>query len=200
LVRLLEQRGYSFTWGLKRPKQPINFSIGILFDIFYAFKRALERLSPASINQRKLGMPISDEIRRLTKKWNGGMGWPKRLNWLEVNGLRGWSGERLDLAYPIVAIVGENGSGKSTLLQAAASIYRSSDRQRTKYASDFFPDTAWDKVWNASVKFGYFEGSAHKESSIRKPTSRWLGNVERPIREVEYIDLSRKQPVAARVG
>lgn len=145
-------------------------------------------------------MVASDEIRRLTKKWGGGTGWPKRLTWLEVNGLRGWSRERLELTYPIIAIVGENGSGKSSLLQSAASVYRSNDRQRTKFASDFFPDTAWDEIRDASVKFGYYEGTTHKEGSIRKPTSRWLGNVERPKREVEYIDLSRIQPVSARVG
>lgn len=145
-------------------------------------------------------MAISDEVRRLSKKWGGGTGWPKRLNWMEVKGLRGWTGERLELAYPIVAIVGENGSGKSTLLQAAASVYRSKERGQTKFASDFFPDTAWDVIQDAWVRFGYYEGTAHKEARIRKPTSRWLGNVERPFREIEYIDLSRIQPVAARVG
>jgi predicted ATPase len=145
-------------------------------------------------------MAVSDEIRRLTKKWGGGTGWPKRLTWLEVKGLRGWNSERLDLGFPIIAIVGENGSGKSTLLQAAASVYRSADRQRTSFASDFFPDTAWDQVSDATVKFGYYEGTTHKDSSIRKPTTRWLGNVDRPLREVEYIDLSRIQPVSARVG
>lgn len=145
-------------------------------------------------------MPISNEVRRLTKKWGGGTGWPKRLNWLEVKGLRGWNGQRLELTYPIIAIVGENGSGKSTLLQAAASVYRSQERRDTRFASDFFPDTAWDNVSNASVAFGYSQGGTHLNATIRKPTTRWLGNVERPLREIEYIDLSRIQPVAARVG
>jgi predicted ATPase len=115
-------------------------------------------------------------------------------------GLRGWVGQRVNFSFPIVAIVGENGSGKSTLLQAAACVYLSEARKETWFASEFFPDTAWDHVRRAEVKFGYMQGAEHKDGSIRKPTTRWLGNVDRPLREVAYIDLSRIQPVAARVG
>jgi predicted ATPase len=146
-------------------------------------------------------MAMNSEMRLLSKKWQSGTGWPKRLNWIEVSGLRGWTGQRLDFQYPITAIVGENGSGKSTLLQAAACVYRSDPKDgRTRYASEFFPDTAWDQVRNAGVKFGYAEGGQHSENSIRKKTTRWLGNVERPIRRVDYIDLTRIQPVSARTG
>jgi energy-coupling factor transporter ATP-binding protein EcfA2 len=99
-----------------------------------------------------------------------------------------------------VAVVGENGSGKSTLLQAAACLYLTQDKKETWFASEFFPDTAWDQVRKAEVKFGYQEGSEHPRGSIRKPTTRWLGNVDRPTRQVEHIDLSRIQPVSARVG
>jgi energy-coupling factor transporter ATP-binding protein EcfA2 len=35
---------------------------------------------------------------------------------------------------------------------------------------------------------------------VRKLTDRWLGQVERPQRVVQYIDLNRIQPVGARVG
>jgi predicted ATPase len=145
-------------------------------------------------------MAISNEVRRLGRKWASGNGWPKRLEWIEVYGLRGWDGQRVSFSYPIVAIVGENGSGKSTLLQAAACVYLSEDRKETWFASEFFPDTAWDQVRGAEVKFGYLEGANHENGRVRKPTTRWLGNVERPLREVAYIDLSRIQPVSARVG
>jgi predicted ATPase len=146
-------------------------------------------------------MAIATEMRLLSKKWQSGTGWPKRLNWIEVSGLRGWNGQRVELQYPITAIVGENGSGKSTLLQAAACVYRSDPKDgRTRYASEFFPDTAWDQVRNAGVRFGYTEGGQHPENSIRKKTTRWLGNVERPVRRVDYIDLTRIQPVSARTG
>jgi predicted ATPase len=145
---------------------------------------------------------LNDGIRRLAKKWTGGTAWPKHLEWLELKGLRGWSAQRVEFAFPIVAIVGENGSGKSTLLQAAASVYRSDERRRTHFASEFFPDTAWDRLRDVdvTVRYGYRQGTEHKEYTIRKPTTRWLGNVERPIREVRYHDLSRIQPLATRVG
>jgi len=145
-------------------------------------------------------MAITDEVRRLAKKWAGGIGWPKRLEWIEVSGIRGWTGQRLTFPFPIIAVAGENGSGKSTLLQAAACVYRSEEGGRTWFPSEFFPDTAWDHIRDASVRYGYMQGTDHGERSIRKPTTRWLGHGERPIRLVQYIDLNRIQPVAARVG
>lgn len=144
-------------------------------------------------------MALSDEVRRLAKKWQAGTAWPKRLEWLEIHRLRGWTGQRVTFPFPMMAIVGENGSGKSSLLQAAACVYRS-DKASTRFATEFFPETAWDKTTDVAVNFGYQQGSEHKNGSIRKPTSRWLGNRDRPIRDVAYIDLSRIQPVAARVG
>lgn len=145
-------------------------------------------------------MAVNDEVRRLAKKWDSGTGWPKRLEWLQIKGIRGWTGQRLSLPFPIMAIAGENGSGKSTLLQAAASVYRAEGDGRTWFPSEFFPDTAWDKINDAAIEYGYSQAGVHAEGSIRKPTTRWLGHGERPIRQVEYIDLNRIQPVAARVG
>jgi predicted ATPase len=147
-------------------------------------------------------MAVEDEIRRLSKKWagGGGPGWPRRLEWLDVKGLRGWIGQRIELRFPIVAIVGENGSGKSTLLQAAACAYQADEGGRTWFPSEFFPDTAWDHAQDVSIEYGYSLAGAHSDGSLRKKTTRWLGHVERPKRRVEYIDLNRLQPVAARVG
>jgi predicted ATPase len=145
-------------------------------------------------------MQISDEIRRLQKKWAMGNapGWPKRLEWLEVAGMRGWSGQRIRFEFPIVALVGENGSGKSTIIQAAACAYR--NEVRTWFPSEFFPDTAWDDLRDVSIRYGYLQGKANHERSLRKPTTRWLGQPERLERGVKYIDLNRIQPVGARVG
>ncbi|MDA8232755.1 MAG: AAA family ATPase [Magnetospirillum sp.] len=146
-------------------------------------------------------MAINDEVRRLAKKWAGNTGWPKRLEWIEVRGIRGWEGQRLTLPFPIIAIAGENGSGKSTLLQAAACVYQAQgDEERTWFPSEFFPDTAWDEIRGVSIEYGYSQGGSHESGSIRKPTTRWLGHGERPNRQVEYIDLNRIQPVGARVG
>ena len=146
-------------------------------------------------------MPDSNEMRRLTAKWQMGTAWPKRLDWIEIDNLRGWDGQRFEMRYPIMAVVGENGAGKSTVLQCAASVYASDPPlKKERYASDFFPDTVWDQVRKADIKYALREGGASVSNSIRKPTGRWRGNIERKRRHVEYIDLSRMQPVPARVG
>lgn len=144
-------------------------------------------------------MPLSQEIKRLFEKWDANTGWPKRLEWLSIKGVRGWAGERIDFNFPLVAIVGENGSGKSTILQAAAAVYRSpgsSDR----FASDFCPDTAWDSQSGVEIRYSVREGELSRTGSVRKPTGRWRGNPERRERQVIYTDLSRLQPVSTRVG
>lgn len=155
-------------------------------------------------------MPESKEMKRLTSRWATGGGWPKRLEWIEISGLRGWQNERLELKYPIMAIVGENGSGKSTVLQCIASIYKSRPlkvqgrkRQPKKaiYASDFFPDTAWETIKNATIRYSVRQGgNPPKEGTLRKPEPRWRGYKERPSRQVVFRDLSRIQPITARVG
>jgi len=143
-------------------------------------------------------MAIHDEVRRLQKKWSGRQGWPKRLNWLEIDNMRGWERQRVSFDFPIVAVIGENGSGKSTVLQAAACAYV--NEKRTYYPTEFFPDTAWDQLRGVTIKYGYTEGAKNFENSLRKPTTRWLGQTERPERTVKYDDLNRIQPVGARVG
>jgi predicted ATPase len=143
---------------------------------------------------------ISDAVRRLGRKWDSGNGWPKRLEWIEVSKIRGWTGQRVPFNFPIVAIVGENGSGKSTLLQAAACVYQAPAGERTYYPTEFFPETAWDQITDAEIRFGYQQGQQHPTGSVRKPTTRWLGQPDRPERPISYIDLSRLQPVATRVG
>src|SRR5579859_536293 len=41
-------------------------------------------------------------MRRLTAKWDTGTGWPKRLEWVQIDGLRGWRNEKFTLNYPIM--------------------------------------------------------------------------------------------------
>lgn len=155
-------------------------------------------------------MADSREMRRLTGKWSTGAGWPKRLEWIQIDKVRGWNKERFELRYPIMAIVGENGVGKSTVLQAIASVYRSRppkmqgrriQARKSVFASDYFPDTCWDKV-TGEILYSVRQGpqSMPKEGSLRKPSSRWRGYKERPERQVVWIDLSRIQPVSARPG
>lgn len=147
-------------------------------------------------------MPIGTEMRRLRAKWMMNTGWPKRLDWIEIVGLRGWRGQRFSCGFPIMAIVGENGSGKSTIMQCAASIYRPAGLSplEGRFASDFFPDTPWELVRSAEIRYAVRERNQPSQGSVRKPGERWRGNPERRERNVEYIDLSRIQPVSARVG
>lgn len=146
-------------------------------------------------------MAASSEVRRLEARWRSNQGWPKRLEALEIKGLRGWSGQRFEMRFPIMAVIGENGAGKSTVLQAAASVYRSPNGAKSRYASEFFPDTTWDKVTSAQITYQVREGNSKPAvDSVRKPGDRWLGNPNRRERAVRYIDLSRIQPVSARIG
>ncbi len=146
-------------------------------------------------------MAISREVRRLGAKWQTGTGWPKRLEWIEIDGVRGWNGQRFALQYPIMAVVGENGAGKSTVLQCAASVYDAEPpAYRRGFASDFFVETVWDTLRRVVIGYSLREGNTPHSGTIRKPGPRWRGNPERRERRVVYIDLSRIQPVPARVG
>lgn len=149
--------------------------------------------------ERTRGMPLSDEMRKLRKRWQTQTGWPRRLSWLELHGLRGWSGDRIQFDFPLTAVVGQNGSGKSTILQAAACVYQGDARRTTKFPQEFFPDTAWDSIGDVDIKFGYRQAGDNPSGSLRH-RKRWLGHRQRPLREVRYVDLRRIQPVSARVG
>lgn len=144
-------------------------------------------------------MPLSQEMRRLETKWTTGNGWQKHLEWLEIKNIRGWAEQRIGFAFPIVAIVGENGSGKSTILQAAACAYRNEEGE-TFFPTEFFPETAWDNLLDVAIRGGYKQGDQRISHTIRKPTSRWLAQPQRPLRSVRYLDLSRLQPIGTRVG
>lgn len=156
-------------------------------------------------------MAISSEVRRLSARWVQGNGWPHRLEWIQISNLRGWTGQKIGLPYPIMAVVGENGVGKSTVLQCAAAIYKSKppnqpgkkrEKKKPNYASDYFPETTWDTIKDAVIRFQFRQGinNPAKTSEVRKPGKRWRGNPTRPERQVVYVDLSRIQPIISRVG
>lgn len=146
-------------------------------------------------------MQLSKEMRLLQSKWASTTGWPKRIEWLEIEGVRGWTGQRVEFKFPMVAICGENGCGKSTVLQAAASAYKQNGDQTDWYASDFFPETAWDKLLDAELRYSVRQGnSGSTVIELRRSSDRWTGYNKRLQRDVQYIDLARIQPISSRVG
>lgn len=153
-------------------------------------------------------MSNSREMRRLQAKWLQNTGWPQRLEWIEIDGIRGWAGQRIPFDFPIMAIVGENGSGKSTVLQCAASIYQPQtpsghdEQSKLRYASDFFPKTLWEDIQKGEIRYSIRQGiqTPSRTGKVNKPSHRWRGNLERPTRGVSYIDLRRLLPISARSG
>src|SRR5262245_57835854 len=128
-------------------------------------------------------MANSPEMRRLTSKWKSGTGWPRKLESMEIKGLRGWKGHTFRLDYPIMDLVGENGAGKSTVLQCAAAVYKSTAPKfflkGRGFASDYFPKTTWDELEDAQIRYVIREGNEQRRDTVRRPTTRWLGNVDR---------------------
>ena len=65
---------------------------------------------------------MREDPNRIREQFAAGL-WPKFLEAIALDGIRGWTGQAINFRFPIVAIVGENGTGKSTVLKAAACGY-----------------------------------------------------------------------------
>ena len=141
----------------------------------------------------------SEVIEIRTKRLNSP--WPKFLRSLSINGFRGWKGQEVRFEFPICAIVGENGAGKSTILKAAASAYANEDNPGSAFSpSDFFFDTAWEKITKASITYKIVQGKDERTFSIGKPSERWRLPKKRPSRQVIWQDISRVLPLDATAG
>ncbi|HEY4001943.1 MAG TPA: AAA family ATPase [Candidatus Xenobia bacterium] len=73
-------------------------------------------------------------------------------------------------------------------------------KRRTNYMRPSSSQIRRLRIEDAQIRFSYREGAQSQTRNIRKPSTRWRGNSERPLRPVRYVDLSRIQPVGARVG
>ena len=141
----------------------------------------------------------SSEIHKLREQLSASL-WPKFINSVEIDGLRGWSGQTVQFRFPVVAVVGENGTGKTTLLKAVACCYEGETKSQTYFPSDFFQDTPWDSVEGVTIRYSLKQGESVISYRVSKKTSRWNFAEIRPKRNVFYQDISRTLPLDATAG
>lgn len=139
------------------------------------------------------------EIKKISEQFQAGQ-WPQFLEYVELHGLRGWSGQGIEFRFPVVAIVGENGTGKTTLLKAAASAYENTDQRKTYYPSSFFVETHWDRIQGVTLNYRVRRGTDIAQFRISKPSQRWSFPDKRISRPVFYLDISRTLPLDASAG
>ncbi len=146
---------------------------------------------------------MKPEISKLFVKFNDGY-WKLFLEKLELNNLRGWSGENIEFKFPVSVIVGANGSGKSTILRASACCYQlCSENKFAFYPSNLFINTQWDMAAteNACITYRLKCGDRTLETRWKK-TKEWgfTPRRKRPRRHVYFLDISRTLPLDAVAG
>lgn len=139
------------------------------------------------------------EVNTIRAQFQAGL-WPQFLQMLQIAGLRGWSGQSVELNFPVVAIVGENGSGKSTLLKVAACVYAQEKKDKRFYPSSFFVETVWDRIQDVKIEYRVKRGPNVDSFRITKPTQRWRVPDSAPKRDVFLLDIARTLPLDASVG
>jgi predicted ATPase len=144
-------------------------------------------------------MDKKSEVETIRSQYQAGL-WPQFLQMLQIDGLRGWSGQSVEFNFPVIAIVGENGSGKSTLLKVAACVYDSKDKDKRFYPSAFFVETHWDKIQRVRIDYRVKRGPHVESFRITKPTKRWRVPENAPKRDVFLLDIARTLPLDASVG
>ncbi|MET7549192.1 AAA family ATPase [Streptomyces sp. NPDC005500] len=154
--------------------------------------------------QNSLSRPLPT-LGSLTHEWNTARntskGWPLFLESVQIDGLRGWSGESVEFRFPVVAIAGENGAGKSTVLKVAAAAYTAEQVSgHTFYPDDFFPNTPWETVEGVTLTYLIRRGNKIDTQTLRKLTSRWRGMPNRFARALHFLEISRTQPVNTQIG
>jgi predicted ATPase len=162
---------------------------------------------PASTRPKVSNTTLSEEfvgeepeIERIRKKVSSNQ-YHQLLRSVMIDGLRGFRNCKIELPFPIVALVGENGAGKTTALKAMACAY-DQGRAKVKAFSPglFFMATQWDKVTGVTLTYSIKHGTEDRPVTLRKPTVRWRGIEERPKRHVYFLDISRTMPIDALVG
>ena len=140
------------------------------------------------------------EINEIRRQFLTPKNWPQFLASIEINGLRGLKGQKIEFDFPIVAIIGENGSGKSTFLKAAACAYNNKYKIAKYYPGIFFKDTIWDKIENVYLSYYVRTGDAYRSFQIKKGPKRWRFPEKRVDRSVYFFDISRLMPIDSKTG
>ncbi|WP_081656598.1 ATP-dependent nuclease [Brevibacillus thermoruber] len=138
------------------------------------------------------------EIARISDQYQQGL-WPQFLESIEINGLRGWSGQTINFNFPVVAIAGENGSGKSTVLKSIACAYENVEKNKTYYPSTFFISTHWDTIEGVTLSYRIRQGTSTHSFSFKK-NAKWSYPEKRYKRDVYIFDISRTLPLDATAG
>jgi predicted ATPase len=123
------------------------------------------------------------EIDTIRSQHQSGM-WPQFLQMVQIDGLRGWTGQSVEFNFPVVAVVGENGSGKSTLMKIAACVYDSKEKENRFYPSSFFVETHWDTIQGVKIDFRVKRGANVESFRMTKLTQRWRVPDKAPKRDV----------------
>lgn len=139
------------------------------------------------------------EISTIRSQFQAGL-WPQFLQMVQIDGLRGWTGQSVEFNFPVTAIVGENGSGKSTLLKVAACVYGNKNKEKRFFPSTFFVETVWDKIHGVKIEYRVRRGQSVDSFRIAKPTQRWRVPDNSPQREVFILDIARTLPLDASAG
>lgn len=141
----------------------------------------------------------TSEIDVMRGQFTSGL-WPRFIRSIQIDGLRGWTGQEVEFRFPIVALAGENGTGKSTILKAAASIYEPDAPGQLIRSSDVFINTHWDDITDVHITYRIQRGGNVTEYTITKPTERWRYPDPRPKNATLFSEISRTLPVEVTIG
>jgi predicted ATP-dependent endonuclease of OLD family len=138
-----------------------------------------------------------EEINKIRSQFNSGL-WPKFLDSIKIEGLRGLSGQTINFRFPVTAIVGENGTRKSTFLKAAVCAYVGSKNKN--FLSEYFLSTYWDTITDVDIWYTVHQGPQILSFRNGKGKKKWSYSSKRPKREVFFFSISRNLPKEVSIG